>query len=74
MQGAKDELTALWSNKKLASKDFIKFVEQYRTLACIVDYEDMNCTHRIVLVWPHGEIRISAALYATDVQEAGSKI
>jgi hypothetical protein len=40
MQGAKDELTALWSNKNLASKDFIKFAEQYRTLARIVEYED----------------------------------
>ncbi|KAK7452104.1 hypothetical protein VKT23_012209 [Stygiomarasmius scandens] len=39
-QGAKDELTALWANKTLASKDFIKYAEQYRTLACIVEYED----------------------------------
>ena len=39
-EGAKEELTQLWSNKTLASKDFIKYAEQYRTLARIVDYED----------------------------------
>ena len=37
---AKDEITQLWTNKTLASKDFIKYAEQYRTLACIVDYQD----------------------------------
>lgn len=39
-EGAKDELTALWNNKALANKDFIKYAEQYRTLARIVEYED----------------------------------
>src|SRR5579875_1662444 len=40
LEGAKDELTQLWANKTLASKDFIKYAEQYRTLARIVNYED----------------------------------
>lgn len=39
-EGAKQEITALWNNKSLANKDFIKFSEQYRTLARIVEYED----------------------------------
>jgi len=39
-EGAKDELKALWNNKALANKDFIKYAEQYRTLARIVEYED----------------------------------
>lgn len=39
-QGAKEELNKLWENKSLASNDFIKFAEQYRTLATVLDYED----------------------------------
>lgn len=39
-EGAKNEITHLWTNKSLASKDFIKYAEQYRTLARIVDYQD----------------------------------
>ncbi|KIK64580.1 hypothetical protein GYMLUDRAFT_241118 [Collybiopsis luxurians FD-317 M1] len=39
-EGAKDEITQLWTNKTLASKDFIKYAEQYWTLAHIVDYQD----------------------------------
>lgn len=38
-EGAKEEITQLWQNKALAAKDFIKYVEQYRTLARIVEYE-----------------------------------
>jgi len=37
---AKKELTALWVNKDLARKDFVKYAEQYRTLARIVNYSD----------------------------------
>ena len=37
---AKKELTALWVNKDLARKNFVKYVEQYRTLARIVNYSD----------------------------------
>ena len=39
-EGAKKELTALWVNKDLAKKNFIKYAEQYRTLARIVNYSD----------------------------------
>jgi len=39
-EGAKKELTALWVNKDLAKKNFVKYVEQYRTLARIVNYSD----------------------------------
>jgi len=31
---------ALWINKDLAKKNFVKYVEQYRTLARIVNYSD----------------------------------
>jgi len=39
-KGAKKELTALWVNKDLARKNFVKYAEQYRTLARIVNYSD----------------------------------
>jgi len=37
---AKKELTALWVNRDLAKKNFVKYVERYRTLARIVNYTD----------------------------------
>jgi len=37
---AKKELTVLWVNKDLAKKNFVKYAEQYRTLARIVNYSD----------------------------------
>jgi len=39
-QGVKKKLTALWVNKNLVKKNFIKYVEQYRTLAKIVNYSN----------------------------------
>ncbi|KAF5392079.1 hypothetical protein D9757_003370 [Collybiopsis confluens] len=39
-EGAKEEISLLWTNKELANKDFIKYAEQYRTLARLVEYED----------------------------------
>jgi len=39
-EGAKKELTALWVNKDLAKKNFVKYAERYRTLARIVNYSD----------------------------------
>jgi len=39
-EGVKKELMALWVNKDLAKKNFIKYAEQYRTLARIVNYSD----------------------------------
>ena len=40
LTGAKEELAALWNNKSLAHRDFIKYSEQFKTLASIVDYKD----------------------------------
>jgi len=37
---AKKELMALWINKNLARKNFVKYAEQYRTLARIVNYSN----------------------------------
>ena len=39
-EGAKKKLMALWVNKDLAKKNFIKYAERYRTLARIVNYSD----------------------------------
>ena len=39
-EGAKKELMALWVNKDLARKNFVKYVEWYRMLARIVNYSD----------------------------------
>jgi len=39
-EGAKKELTALWVNKDLAKKNLVKYTEQYRTLARIVNYSN----------------------------------
>ena len=37
---AKKKLTALWVNKDLARKNFVKYAEQYRMLARIVNYSN----------------------------------
>ncbi|THU90917.1 hypothetical protein K435DRAFT_675138, partial [Dendrothele bispora CBS 962.96] len=60
-QGAKDELTALWTNKTLASKDFIKYAEQYHTLARIVKYEDKLHIDKLEEVIPQ-ELRSSLVM------------
>ena len=39
-KGAKKELMALWVNKNLAKKNFVKYAEWYRTLARIVNYSN----------------------------------
>ncbi|KAF8644303.1 hypothetical protein AX16_008556 [Volvariella volvacea WC 439] len=49
---AKKELSALWNNKNLAKKDFIKFAEQYCTLARLADYEDKIHVDKLTLVIP----------------------
>ncbi|THU85231.1 hypothetical protein K435DRAFT_806078 [Dendrothele bispora CBS 962.96] len=61
-EGAKDEITALWSNKGLPSKDFIKYAEQYRTLACILDYQDGLHIDKLRDVIPQ-EFRNSLVIY-----------
>ncbi|KAF8638642.1 hypothetical protein AX16_010470 [Volvariella volvacea WC 439] len=49
---AKKELSALWNNKDLARKDFIRFAEQYCTLARLADYEDKIYIDKLTLVIP----------------------
>lgn len=39
-EGAREEIAKLWDNKSLAQKDFITYVERYRTLGKLVDYQD----------------------------------
>src|SRR6195952_2669415 len=39
-EGSKKELTALFANKDLAHKNFIKYAERYRTLGRISGYDD----------------------------------
>ncbi|KAI0683674.1 hypothetical protein C8T65DRAFT_594866 [Cerioporus squamosus] len=39
-EGAKKEITALFSNKELAAKDFIKYAERFRTLGRLSGYND----------------------------------
>ena len=62
LEGAKEELSALWTNKNLASKDFIKFAEQYRTLARLVGYEDSIHIDKLKLVIP-SELRNALVMY-----------
>ncbi len=61
-EGAKTELTQLWNNKELARKDFIKYAEQYRTLARIVQYADDILRDKLREVIPQ-ELRSAMAPY-----------
>ena len=51
-EGAKDEITALWANKDLAKKDFVKYAEQYRTLARAVEYDNQIHIDKLRAVQP----------------------
>ena len=51
-EGAKKELMALWINKDLARKNFVKYAEQYRTLARIVNYSNEVHINKIKEVIP----------------------
>ncbi|EED85540.1 predicted protein [Postia placenta Mad-698-R] len=39
-EGAKKEITSLFINKDLASKDFVKYAERFRTLGHLTEYDD----------------------------------
>ncbi|EED79632.1 predicted protein [Postia placenta Mad-698-R] len=39
-EGAKKEITALFINKDLASKDFVKYAERFRTLGRLTEYDN----------------------------------
>ena len=52
LESAKKEFSALWSNKTLAHKDFIKYSEQFKTLGSLVDYEDKLLIDKLKEVAP----------------------
>jgi len=51
-EGAKKELTVLWINKDLAKKNFVKYAEQYKMLARIVNYSDKVHINKMKKVIP----------------------
>jgi len=59
---AKKELTAFWVNKNLARKSFVKYTEQYRMLARIVNYSDEVHIDKIKEVIPN-ELRNALVIY-----------
>jgi len=61
-EGAKKKLTALWVNKDLAKKNFVKYAERYRTLARIVNYSDKVHIDKMKEVIPN-ELRNALVIY-----------
>jgi len=59
---AKKELMALWVNKNLAKKNFVKYAERYRTLARIVNYSDEVHIDKMKEVIPD-ELRNTLVIY-----------
>ncbi|KAL7280515.1 hypothetical protein ACG7TL_005447 [Trametes sanguinea] len=52
-EGAKKKITALFSNKDLAAKDFIKYAERFRTLGRLTGYDDELLIDKLREVkWP----------------------
>ena len=51
-KGAKKKLMALWVNKDLARKNFVKYTEWYRILARIVNYSDKVYIDKIKEIIP----------------------
>ena len=70
-EGAKKELTALWVNKDLAKKNFVKYAEQYRTLVRIVNYSDEVHIDKMKEVIPN-ELRNALVIY--NLQKHGLTI
>ena len=52
----------LWVNKNLAKKNFVKYTEQYRTLARIVNYSDEVHISKMKEVI-HNELRNVLVIY-----------
>ena len=71
VEGAKTELSTLWANKTLASKDFIKYAEQYRTLARISGYQDNVLIDKLRDVIPQ---ELKNALVGLEVHEGLPKL
>jgi len=61
-EGAKKELMALWVNKDLAKKNFVKYAERYRTLARIVNYSNEVHIDKMKEVIPD-ELRNALVIY-----------
>jgi len=61
-EGAKKKLTVLWVNKDLAKKNFVKYTEQYRMLARIVNYSDEVHINKMKEVIPN-ELRNALVIY-----------
>jgi len=61
-EGEKKELTALCVNRDLAKKNFVKYVERYRTLARIVNYTDEVHINKLKEVVPD-ELRNMPVMY-----------
>ena len=53
---------ALWVNKDLARKNFVKYAERYRTLARIVNYSDKVHINKMKKVIPN-ELRNTLVIY-----------
>ena len=51
-KGAKKKLMALWVNKDLARKNFVKYTEWYKILARIVNYSDKVYIDKIKEIIP----------------------
>ncbi|PSS37025.1 hypothetical protein PHLCEN_2v1130 [Hermanssonia centrifuga] len=51
-KGAKKKITALFTNKDLASKDFIKYAERFRTLGQLTGYDNGLLTNKLREVLP----------------------
>ena len=49
-EGAKKELTALFNNKDLATKNFVKYAEKFRTLGRLSGYDDALLIEKLRLV------------------------
>ncbi|KAI0083778.1 hypothetical protein BDY19DRAFT_899625 [Irpex rosettiformis] len=49
-EGAKKELTALFNNKDLAQKNFVKYAERFRTLGRLSGYEDALLIEKLRLI------------------------
>ena len=64
-QQAQVQLEALWANTKLASTDFLAFVEEYRQLGRLTDYSDEHHYDKLILVLPSD---VKAAMVHQDMK------
>ena len=67
---AKVDIGLLWDNKKLAESNFIKFTEQYRHNARLVNYENKLHYDKLRQVLPR-DIRLALATQEIQAQKQG---